>query len=41
MNARLECDGYKAIDLPSVLNVRGFKMEIEVNLEKIDEINES
>ena len=39
VNAWLECPGYQAINLPKTLNVRGYKMKVEVTLERIpDEI---
>lgn len=35
-NAWLECDGYEAINIPKILQVRGYKMLIEVTLQKIE-----
>ena len=46
VNAWLECPGYETINLPKTLNVRGYKMTVDVILNKtepnkIDTINES
>ena len=46
VNACLECPGYETINLPKTLNVRGYKMTVDVILNKtepnkIDTINES
>jgi len=35
LNPWFECDGYQVIDLPDVLNVRGYKMTVEVKVAKI------
>lgn len=39
VNAWLECPGYETLNLPKKLTVRGFKMTVEVILNKIEEIN--
>jgi hypothetical protein len=44
VNAWLECPGYETINLPKTLNVRGYKMTVDVTLNKteskLDTINE-
>lgn len=36
VNAWLECPGYEAINLPKTLNVKGYKMLVDVELQKTD-----
>ena len=33
-NAWLECEGYEAINIPKILQVRGYKMLVEVTLQR-------
>lgn len=40
VNAWLECPGYETLNLPKKLTVRGFKMTVEVILNKIEEVND-
>ena len=37
VNAWLECPGYETINLPKTLNVRGYKMLVEVTLQEAEE----
>lgn len=36
-NAWLECNGYEAINLPKTLDISGYKMEVKVEIRKIEE----
>ncbi|MGM9968806.1 MAG: hypothetical protein ACI35S_00250 [Anaeroplasma sp.] len=39
VNAWLECPGYQALNLPKTLDVRGYKMKVEVTLERLPNEN--